>query len=377
MIVDRAASGSCRIYGDDGDHDKVVQLLLDTSALPWKTEKARALRHEAARVAVEKLNAADRAIQIYLALIEEDPHDADAVERIVQLYEAGGRRQDLLDLKRRLVGTAKDLRSRLYLRLEVAPLEDELRGAQATSGDGTRVDRAIAALKENLSESGRHEATVKMLAGFLQRDELFGELEALLAAQAELAERAEDKSIAADFFTRAAEVAEKQMSDLPRAIAHLSRVVALEERPRAYDDLARLSSETKAFDDAAKYLDRLRELTDGGVRAAVNLRLADALVSANRKPEARAKLESEVLRDPDADSVRVRLAETYRTAQAGGPRFRLACSSPKAPSTRPTSRFASRVCVKRRASTAKRRTSPRRRSRSSSRRPISRRTRTR
>src|SRR6185437_15093559 len=81
------------------------------------------------------------------------------------------------------------------------------------------------------------------------------------------------------------------------------------------DDLARLSTQTKAFDDAAGYLDRLRELTDGPTRAAVNLRLADALVSANRKAEARTKLESEVLRDPEADIVRVRLAETYRTAQ--------------------------------------------------------------
>ena len=303
--VDRATRELVKIFGDDGDHDKVVALLLETAHLPWKTEKARSLRHEAARVAVEKLNAADRAIGIYLALIEEDPHDELAVKNLVALYESGGKRQDLLDLKRRLVGTAKDLRARLYLRLEVAPLEDELGS----------VERAIGALRESLAESPRHEATVKMLAQYLQREERVIELEALLSGQAELAERAEDKKIAADFFGRAAEVAEKQMNDLPRAITHLRRVVALEERTPAYDALARLSTETKAFDDAAGFLDRLRELTDGAERAAVNLRLSDALVSANRKAEARAKLESEVARDPEADSVRVRLAETYRTAQ--------------------------------------------------------------
>jgi tetratricopeptide (TPR) repeat protein len=303
--VDRATRELVKIYGDDGDHDKVVALLLDTAHLPWKTEKARSLRHEAARVAVEKLAAADRAIQIYLALIEEDPHDTEAVTRIVALYETGGRRQELLDLKRKLVGTAKDLKARLYLRLEVAPLEDELGS----------VDRALEALRQNLSESGRHEATVKMLGQFLRREERMQELEVLYSAQAELAERAEDKTIAAELFTKAADVSEKQMNDLPKAIGHLRRVVKLEERPRAYDDLARLSSTTKAFDDAAGYLDRLRELTDGPERAAVNLRLADALVSANRKAEARTKLESEVARDPEADSVRVRLAETYRAAQ--------------------------------------------------------------
>ena len=67
---------------------------------------------------------------------------------LVALYESGGRRQDLLDLKRRLVGSAKDLRARLYLRLEVAPLEDELGS----------VEKAIGSLRENLSESPRHEA---------------------------------------------------------------------------------------------------------------------------------------------------------------------------------------------------------------------------
>ncbi|MDF2693980.1 MAG: Exonuclease SbcC, partial [Labilithrix sp.] len=52
--VDRATRELVRIHGDDGDHDKVVQLLTDTAHLPWKREKTRTLRHEAARVAVEK-----------------------------------------------------------------------------------------------------------------------------------------------------------------------------------------------------------------------------------------------------------------------------------------------------------------------------------
>ncbi|MBX3258595.1 MAG: tetratricopeptide repeat protein [Labilithrix sp.] len=303
--VDRATRELVRIYGDDGDHDKVVQLLTDTAHLPWKTEKARALRHEAARVAVDKLGAADRAIAIYLALIEEDPHDAEAVSRVVALYEAADRRTELLDLKRRLVGTARDVGARLELRLEVAALEDGL----------DSVPRAIDALRENLGESARHDATVKMLAAILQRERRVEELEALLASQAQLGEDAGDKSASADFFWRAAEVAEKQMKDPARAIAHLRRVVALEERPPAYDALARLSTDTRAYDDAAGFLDRLRELTDGPARAAVTLRLADALVSASRKPEARERLESEIARDPEADSVRVRLAETYRAAQ--------------------------------------------------------------
>jgi tetratricopeptide (TPR) repeat protein len=303
--VDRATRELVRIHGDDGDFDKVVQLLTDTAHLPWKGTKARELRHEAARVAVEKLGAADRAVAIYLSLIEDDPHDDEAVTRIVALYEAAGRRFELLELKRRLIASARTMDERLALRLQVAALEDAL-------GD---VDRAIAALEENLGESARHEATVKMLGALLQREERIVALEALLAKQAELGEAAGDVKIAADFFARAAEVAERKMTDLPRAIGHLRRVVALEERAPAYDALARLSSDTKAFDDAARYLNRLRELVTGPERATVTLRLADALTSANRQPEARERLESEIAHDPEADRVRVRLAEIYRAAQ--------------------------------------------------------------
>ena len=91
--VDRATRELVKIYEGDGDHDKVVALLVETSALPWPREKSRALRHEAARIAVEKQNAADRATAIYLQLIDEDPHDDDAVSRLVKLYEVG-RSQD-------------------------------------------------------------------------------------------------------------------------------------------------------------------------------------------------------------------------------------------------------------------------------------------
>jgi tetratricopeptide (TPR) repeat protein len=303
--VERATRELVRIHSDDGDHDKVVQLLTDTAHLPWRREKARALRHEAARVAVDKLAATDRAIAIYLALIEEDPHDKEAVEQIVKLYEGAGRKHELLDLKKKLVGTAREADERLALRIEVAALEDGL-------GD---VERAIAVLRENLDESARHDTTVKMLSSILAREERVTELEEFLAAQGELAESEGEKTKGAELFWRAAQVAENQLKQAARAIAHLKRVVALEDRGPAFDSLARLSVEMGDHNAAAEYLDRLRLLTTGTERAAVTLRLADALTQANRKPEARERLETEIARDPDADRVRVRLAEVYRAAQ--------------------------------------------------------------
>ncbi len=304
VYVERATRELARIYGDDGDHDAVVALLTETASLPWPTQKARELRHEAARVAVEKLGAADRAIAIYLALIDEDPSDHAAVDALVALYEAGGRRTELLELKRRLVTTAPSLEARLALRLEVSRLEDAL-------GD---VERAIASLSENLGESPRHTASVDQLSGLLNREKKLSELEGVYARQAELAEADGERSLAADLYEKAATVAETRLDDIVRAIGHLKRVVELEPRAPALDALARLSTTAKNHEAAAGYLDRLREMAAPEDRAAVTLRLADALTAAGRKADARQRLESEITRDPEADRVRVRLAETYRAA---------------------------------------------------------------
>ncbi|HSO35159.1 MAG TPA: tetratricopeptide repeat protein, partial [Labilithrix sp.] len=304
--VDRATAELVKIFEGDGDHDKVVALLVETSALPWPRGKSRALRHEAARIAVEKQHAADRATGIYLQLIEEDPQDADAVDRLVRLYESGGRKTELLELKRRLVPSAASESARLALRLQVASLEDEL----------GEVDRGIEALEENLAEAPRHDATVKALSALFARDGKHAELEALFAKQANLAEQSGETTLAADLHARAASVAETKLGDVPSAIAHLRRVVALEPRPAALDALARLSTTARDHEGAAGYLDRLREMADGSARAAVTLRLADALVAAGKKSDAQDRLESEVARDPESDQVRMRLAEFYRAAQS-------------------------------------------------------------
>ena len=307
--VERATRELVRIHSDDGDHDKVVALLVETSALPWPRERARSLRHEAARIAVERQQAADRAVGIYLGLVDEDPHDVDAVDRLVRIYDTGGRKSELLELKRRLVPTAKDMAARLALRLESAGLEDVL-------GDS---DKAIATLQENLGEAPRHDVTVDELSRIFAREGKYDELESLFAAQAVLAENDGEGSLAADLHARAAMVAETKLGNVPNAIAHLRRVVAIEERAPALDALARLSTVARDHEGAATYLDRLRDMTEGPARSGITLRLADALVAAGKREDAEARLESEVKLDPESDKVRIRLAEFYRANQGWGP----------------------------------------------------------
>ncbi|MCL2779080.1 MAG: tetratricopeptide repeat protein [Polyangiaceae bacterium] len=304
--VQHAMQKLVHIYSDEDNYDKVVTLLVDTASLPWERERARGLRHEAAEIASSKLAASDRATGIYLGLIDEDPHDAVAVERLIFIYKAGARKVELLSLERRLTDSARTADERLALRLEVASLEDEVEN----------VTQAIVTLEKNLAESPRHQASVNRLATLLTRESKHEELESLFAGQAALAEAGAERELAANLYEHAANVAELKLGDVSKAIGHLRRVVDLEPRPSALDALARLSTSTGDYNGAAGYLDRLRDMTLDASRATITLRLADALTAAHRKADAQARLENEIARDPDADDVRMRLADIYRHAQS-------------------------------------------------------------
>ncbi|MCA9584173.1 MAG: tetratricopeptide repeat protein [Myxococcales bacterium] len=291
-----------KIHDAEGDLEKVMTLLLETARLPWSTERSREMRHEAATIANERIGAPERAIAVYLGLIDDEPHDTRAVDALVAIYESLDRRTDLLELKQRLVGVSESVERRVTLRLEVSALQDAM-------GDGAG---ATETLRQNLTEEARHPATVDRLVQLFTRESKYEELDALLSDQAELSEVAGDDGGAADRWAHAARVAEDNLGDTKRAIAHLQRVTKLEPRVEAFDALARLATSRKDHAGAAGYLDRLRELVPAERRPETVIRLADALVAAGDQKRARARLEEAVAADPEADTVRVRLARMYR-----------------------------------------------------------------
>ncbi len=84
------------IFEEEGEPSRIVDLLLETSRLPFSREQSRAMRHEAARLAADRTLDVERAIGAWRSLFEEDPRDAAAVTRLVAALEAGGRRAELL-----------------------------------------------------------------------------------------------------------------------------------------------------------------------------------------------------------------------------------------------------------------------------------------
>ena len=293
-----------RIHDEEGDAERIVELLVETSRLPFRLQTSRGMRHDAARIAAERLGDHDRAVALYMALFDEDSEDFRAVHHLVELYEAKGQKDELLALKRKQIAAARSPSKRVDLRLEAAPLLVQL-------GD---VVGCIRLLRESLDEDPRHAATVQELVTVLEKERRFTDLAELLATQATRAEKAEERPSAADLWARAARVAEENLADFDAAITHHEKVIAIEARAASLDALARLFAHKRSFDEAAHYLERLHAVSALEARAEVTLRLAAALVSAGKDDQARARLEEAIAADPDAEGVRARLAEVYRLA---------------------------------------------------------------
>jgi tetratricopeptide (TPR) repeat protein len=302
-----------RIHTEEGDFDRVVELLVENAALPFPTETARAMRHEAAKIAHDKLGHIERAIMLYLALFEEDPDDAITVDRLVAIYEAAGRRNDLLELTNKRISSARTTQRKVALLREAALLHHQL------GDDAGCIDR----LRQALALDPREPTVVEELARQLERGGKFEQLMGLLADQATRAEAAGERGAAAEQWSRAAEVARTKLRDADQAILHYKRVIALEPRASALDALASLSTARGDFVAAAEFLEHLRSLVDASERPATTLRLADALLSAGRGEAARKRLEEAVESDPDAESVRTRLAEIYRSKEEWAPLAKL------------------------------------------------------
>jgi predicted Zn-dependent protease len=305
--VDWALGELIRIHNEEGNAERIVELLVEASHLPFEIERARSMRHEAARVATDRLGDVEGALVLYLELFEEDPHDREAAARLAQLYAQTGRNAQLLALRRRQIEIAEP-EERMQLRLEVARLERVL----------GRPDAAIEELRTNLGESPRDAATASALAEVLEQLERWPELVAFYTEQAELAEQAGDTRAAADLWSLAADLSERKLADIEGAIVNHRRVVKIELRASSLDALARLLEARGDHEGAADYLDRLATITTDD-QSTVIARLADALVASGRSDLARVRLEGSLQSDPSASALSDRLARIYRKTHDWGP----------------------------------------------------------
>jgi golgin subfamily B member 1 len=307
-IVEWSMQKLLEVYEEEGNAPAMLEILVQTSKLPFDTDKSRGMLHQAALIAERKLDDPERAIVLYRTLFDQNTSDQAAIAALTALYERLGRGVDLLEVERRRIQDAKTADDRIALRLSAARIEQSL-------GD---VDGALRTLTENLEESPRHKETLLRLAQLYEETARYSDLANLLSSQAELAFAADEKKEAVDAWERSAHLAEERLADPERAIQYHQRVIETEERPTSLDSLARLLSARGDHAQAAEVLERLRVASPND-RAALSLRLADALSASERSDLARSRLEEATLEFPNDEPIRARLSEMYEKMEAWEP----------------------------------------------------------
>jgi len=303
--VEWALGELLRVHNEEGNAERIVELLEETAQLPFSPDRVRELLHDAGRTALDRLGDAQAARRLYSRLFDDNPRDTEAAARLADVYGTLGQREELLALRKTQVRVSEQPNARVVHRLDAALIEAEL----------GRTDDAVATLRASLVDAPRHARTTLILSETLERAARWDELSAFCAEQAELAERDGDTLSAMELWSRAATIAEEKLSQLALALAHYKRSLALELRAPLLDAIARIHERQQEWLDAASHLDRLvREFPEQ--RASVVVRLADAYVKAGRDDAAQERLEA-ALADPNAPSeVPTRLAEIYgRTGQ--------------------------------------------------------------
>lgn len=306
--VEWAMGELVRIHNEEGNAERIVSLLSETARLPFETARARELRHEAARMALERVGDQEAALRLYAELEGDDPDDALAAERLAAVLRTLDRRPDLLALRKRQIARASTAAVRLPLRLDAAALESSL----------DKTDAALALLKDNLGEQPRHAESAAMIIDVLEAAGRNAELIAFLAEQAHLAEAEGDIHAAATMFRRAAVLADSRQNDTAAALGYFQRVLPLVVEADDLDAIAKLHERQGDHSAAAQYLERLlHKFPDR--RAGVILRLTDALVTAGHEEDARRHLEAAVEATGSPAEVPQRLAELYRKAELYAP----------------------------------------------------------
>ncbi len=304
-------------YVETGKSSTAVDLLVDTSRLPFDDETKRAMRYRAAAIAAE---AGDRsgAIEMYRSVLAQAPDDSETADKLAELYEAENRYAEMLTLRQSEMARVADGDERkLDLRLEVSRLVGEVE----------RIGGRLDALRANLAEVPGHAASIEALCSYLGDKGQHELLADILEDQANKLEELEKLEGAADLWARAAEVAEVQLRDLDRAIADHRRVVAAVPEKASPDTLARLYMEREQPGLAVPWFEKHLESVEGEERESVVLLLANAHLGAERPEQAIACLEANLSDESASMPLRSLLLDLYRKAESWAPLARLLTKS--------------------------------------------------
>jgi tetratricopeptide (TPR) repeat protein len=282
-----------------GDDAEVVRLLLDRAEILGEGPAAAALRHEAARVLVHKINDVPKATALYEEILDADPGDALAATVLRRLYEHAGRDRDLGRLLLRLIDAATTPADRTHLRLELARLQAERFRAP---------EDAIETLRSILDEDPTQGDAVIVLSQLYELTGRDSELGELLKTQLDAAEESHDQPTALALLVRLGDVQERRLGDISAAQQSYDRVIAADPHHRlALEAVARLAERRADWERAATALSSLVDLATDASGVVWALRLAEAREKAGDASEVEEALQRGLKLDPRNAGLRMML----------------------------------------------------------------------
>lgn len=298
-----ALAGLTEARRSAGDHQETFDLLVRRAELELDMKTVRALRFEAAEIALQHLEQLDRATELFEQLFEDEPTDRKASEALWAAYERGEKWLELSRLSERLIDLEDDLERRNGLRLDLARLFVE------------RLDDHVAAidlLQTILDELPAQADAVVMLSDLYEKDGRNDELADLLDAQIQGARERGDQESELRFLVRLGNLYEGPLGDGGRAVERYQEVLERDPNHRgALEALVRLHDAEGSRPESAAALERLVPLLEGEEAVTRGVELAELYRELEEGEKAAAALERALQSGGPSEEVRGRLRSQY------------------------------------------------------------------
>jgi tetratricopeptide (TPR) repeat protein len=236
-----AATALRELYAAAGEYDdlgRLLERLIDVATTP---AERGALRLELAKLFAERFGKNDRAVDLYRAVLEEEPSRREAVVALGDLYEKGERYGDLAELLGDQVAEARtrgDLGAELAYEVRLAELYDRRLDDRA---------KAVETYEAILGRQPQHRVALETLIRLYQASEDH----AAAARHLETLLGVEDGEGAQRVAMQLADE-HRAMNDLPKAASALERGLAADIRnTKIRDMLRKLYEDTSAWEQLA------------------------------------------------------------------------------------------------------------------------------
>ncbi|HEX5657304.1 MAG TPA: hypothetical protein VFX59_08915, partial [Polyangiales bacterium] len=271
------------LYNQKRDFPRLIGILQRRDANAANDDDARTLARRIGVIYERELKDADAAISAYNDVLGRFGNDRPTLMALARVYDAAGRKQDLLETLQQEIELVADPRDRAEVRFRAAELQRVHTKAP---------DAALEAYRTVLEESPGHPDTLAALQALIeaggalrveaarllapQQLENPAALIATLEVQAESAEARER----VESLRRASEVAETQLSDLPRAYRLIAQAAEAslteDDLPALLEELDRLARKAGAFQAYVELLSTLApKLSDEQLALELYLRAAE------------------------------------------------------------------------------------------------------